>query len=99
MKGLSAAIAAVVVLAAVCEAVPQPPVDVGKAAYAKHCESCHGAEGRGATAQALVPFTLELSELVAIVRQGIGVMPGIPRDRISDAEISAIRQYLIHLED
>ena len=71
----------------------------GKAVYARVCESCHGADGKGGTAPALVPFTLELSELVTIVRQGIGVMPGIPRDRISDAEISAIREYLINLEE
>jgi len=75
-----------------------PPQAAGKAAYAKTCESCHGPEGKGGTAQGLVPFTLELKELIAIVRQGIGVMPGIPRDRISDAEISAIRDYLIDLE-
>ena len=58
----------------------------------KGCEACHGAEGKGATAPALVPFTLELTELVAIVRQGVGVMPGTPRDRVSDEEISAIRE-------
>ena len=67
----------------------------GRAAYAKACEACHGPDGQGGTAPALVPFTLELSELIAIVRQGIGVMPGIPRDRISDEEISAIRDYLV----
>jgi mono/diheme cytochrome c family protein len=71
----------------------------GRAAYAKACESCHGPEGHGGTAPALVPFTLELSELIAIVRQGIGVMPGIPRDRISDEEISAIRDYLVSLKN
>ena len=71
----------------------------GRAAYAKACESCHGPEGRGGTAPALVPFTLELSDLIAIVRQGIGVMPGIPRDRISDEEISAIRDYLVSFKN
>ena len=74
------------------------PQEQGKAAYARTCEACHGPEGKGGTAQGLVPFTLELQELIAIVRQGIGVMPGIPRDRISDAEISAIRDYLANLE-
>ena len=90
----------VVWVVAVCKLTPQSaatPVD-GKAAYTKSCEACHGVEGRGGTAPALVPFTLELEELIAIVRQGIGVMPGIPRDRISDAEIAAIRDYLIQLE-
>ena len=100
MRGLCAAFVLVVGLVAVCAAIPQPVrgTDEGKAAYMKGCEACHGAEGKGGTAPALVPFTLELEELIAIVRQGIGVMPGIPRDRISDAEISAIRDYLINLE-
>jgi len=71
----------------------------GKTAYAKACESCHGPEAKGGTAPALVPFTLELSELIAIVRQGIGVMPGLPRDRVSDDEISAIRDYLVSLKN
>jgi mono/diheme cytochrome c family protein len=70
----------------------------GKAAYAKACESCHGPNASGSQAPALVPFTLELSELIAIVRQGVGVMPGMPRDRVSDEEISAIRDYLINLK-
>jgi mono/diheme cytochrome c family protein len=71
----------------------------GKTAYAKACEACHGPEGSGGTAPALVPFTLELQELMTIVRQGIGVMPGIPRDRISDTEIAAIREYLMNLKN
>ena len=73
----------------------------GKAAYAKAgCEGCHGPEGNGKSqGPALVPFTLELSELITIVRQGIGVMPGTPRDRVSDEEISAIRDYLMSLEN
>ena len=72
----------------------------GKAAYAKAgCEACHGPEGNGKSqGPALVPFTLELSELVTIVRQGIGVMPGTPRDRVSDEEIAAIRDYLMSLK-
>jgi mono/diheme cytochrome c family protein len=72
----------------------------GKAAYAKAgCEACHGPEGNGKSqGPALVPFTLELSELITIVRQGIGVMPGTPRDRVSDQEISAVREYLMSLE-
>jgi mono/diheme cytochrome c family protein len=72
----------------------------GKAAYAKAgCEACHGPEGNGKSqGPPLVPFTLELPELITIVRQGIGVMPGTPRDRVSDAEIAAIRVYLMSLE-
>jgi mono/diheme cytochrome c family protein len=92
--------ATVVCVGAVTPQAVRPAGDTpGKAAYAKACEACHGPEGSGGTAQALVPFTLDLQELVAIVRQGIGVMPGIPRDRISDEEIAAIREYLISLKN
>jgi mono/diheme cytochrome c family protein len=107
VKGLFSAFV-VVGLVALCEAIPQSAARLavrsngdkpeGKAAYARTCEACHGPDGAGATAPALVPFTLELSELITIVRQGIGVMPGIPRDRVSDDEIAAIRDYLIDVK-
>ena len=99
MRPLFAAVVVVWVVA-VCELTSQSAgtAGEGKAAYTKSCEACHGADGKGGTAPGLVPFTLELKELISIVRQGIGVMPGIPRDRISDAEIAAIRDYLIQLE-
>ena len=96
----AAAVAAVCCCGAVAGAAKSsddPPP--GKAIYARACESCHGSEGPGGTAPALVPFTLELQELMTIVRQGIGVMPGIPRDRVSDAEIAAIRDYLTGLKN
>jgi mono/diheme cytochrome c family protein len=112
VKRPGAGLAAVVALATVCEAVPRRPVDPGspratgdthakgKAAYGKACEACHGPEGNGKSqGPGLVPFTLELQELITIVRQGIGVMPGTPRDRVSDEEISAIRDYLVSLKN
>jgi mono/diheme cytochrome c family protein len=49
--------------------------DPGKDAYARACESCHGPAGRGGQGPALLPYTLKLSELIAIVRLGIGLMP------------------------
>lgn len=73
----------------------------GNAAYAKAgCETCHGPGGNGnGQGPALVPFTLDLRELVTIVRQGVGLMPGTPRDRVSDDEIAEIRRYLIGLSE
>ena len=112
MKCPGAALVAAVALATVCEAVPRRPVPrssprttgdtqaKGKAAYGKACEACHGPEGNGKSqGPALVPLTLELQQLITIVRQGIGIMPGAPRDRVSDEEISAIRDYLVSLEE
>jgi mono/diheme cytochrome c family protein len=102
VRRLGATLAASIALVVVCRAVPRRPATdepQGRAAYARVCQACHGPEGSGGTAPVLVPFTLELSEVLTIVRQGIGVMPGIPRDRVSDEEIAAIREYLISLKD
>jgi mono/diheme cytochrome c family protein len=71
--------------------------DAGKAVFARVCESCHGPAGAGGQGPALVPFEKELPELVAIVRQGIGLMPSIPRAEISDAEIEQVHAYLKRL--
>lgn len=87
----------VLFLAAMAIAVPaQAQIDAGRAAYVKaECEICHGPGGNGAgQGPALVPFTKDLQELTAIIRQGVGLMPGISRDMASDAEISQILAYL-----
>jgi mono/diheme cytochrome c family protein len=41
-----------------------------------------------------VPFKKELTELIEIVRQGLGQMPALPRSEITDAEIEQVRAYL-----
>lgn len=66
----------------------------GAELYSKHCEACHGRQAKGANALALVPYDHELSELVTIVRQGVGMMPSFSRDQITDAEIEKIHNYL-----
>src|SRR5437764_4935336 len=73
--------------------------DAGKAVFARVCESCHGVGASGGQGPALVPYKKELPELVAIVRQGIGLMPSIPRSEISDAEIAQVHAYLKSLGD
>jgi mono/diheme cytochrome c family protein len=71
------------------------PQDAGKAVFARVCEMCHGPGGNGAgQGPALVPFSKELSELAGIVRQGVGMMPSIPRSEISDEEIAQVYAYL-----
>ena len=68
--------------------------DAGKAVFARVCESCHGPAGAGGQGPALVPFEKDLPELIAIVRQGVGLMPAIPRSELSDAEIEQVHAYL-----
>lgn len=70
----------------------------GAELYSKHCEACHGKEAKGANALALVPYDHELSELVTIVRQGVGMMPSFSRDQITDADIEQIHNYLKELK-
>jgi mono/diheme cytochrome c family protein len=71
--------------------------DPGQAAFARVCEGCHGAEARGGQGPALVPYNKELSDLVDIVRSGIGMMPAIPKSEISDEEIAHVHAYLKEL--
>jgi len=68
--------------------------EAGKAVFARVCESCHGVAGSGGQGPALVPLTKDLSELVAIVRQGVGLMPSIPKADITDAEIAQVHAFL-----
>jgi len=73
--------------------------DAGKSVFARVCESCHGPGASGGQGPALVPFKKDLAELVAIVRQGIGLMPPFPRAEITDAEIAQVHAYLKSLGD
>ncbi len=66
----------------------------GAAAFAKHCETCHGKDASGANGPALVPYSRELDELMVIVRQGVGMMPPLPREQITDEEIGEIHRWL-----
>jgi mono/diheme cytochrome c family protein len=68
--------------------------DPGKVVFARVCESCHGPGASGGQGPALVPFKKDLAELVAIVRQGVGLMPAFPRAEITDAEIAQVHAYL-----
>jgi cytochrome c553 len=62
------------------------------------CDFCHGPDGRGdGQGPALLPMTMDLAELRAIVRQGIGLMPGIEREIASDDDVAAIHTYLRRL--
>jgi mono/diheme cytochrome c family protein len=86
------------VLAALAAGRVQEKPGPGQAAFARVCEPCHGPQGNGAgQGPALVPYSRELSELVAIVRSGLGLMPAIPKAEITDEEISQVHAYLKEL--
>jgi polyvinyl alcohol dehydrogenase (cytochrome) len=71
------------------------PRNSGKEVYSNACESCHGPGANGAgQGPALQPFDRDLQALTAIVRQGINLIPAIPRSVIGDAEIPALYAYL-----
>ena len=86
-------------LRAVEATAPSPAasaIDAGRVAFAKaQCESCHGPNANGAgQGPALVPFAKNVQELTGIVRQGVGLMPALPRTVVSDDEIAQILEYL-----
>ena len=67
----------------------------GRQVYERACAACHGAEGQGTLAPALVPFTRGSQDLLRIVRAGAGnMMNGFSAAEVSNAEVRAIEQYL-----
>ena len=69
----------------------------GQAPYDRECKVCHGAEGIGNAGPALVPFSLDVDELLIRVREGGGEMPPISEKRVSDDEVKQIAAYLTSL--
>lgn len=73
----------------------EPPVQQsGAAAYANVCQACHGPDGRGGLAPALVPMSKGPLEVLAIVREGIGQMPPVSTTELTDADITRIVSHL-----
>lgn len=69
----------------------------GKVPYDRVCRVCHGPEAKGNAGPALVPFSMELDELIQRVREGGGEMPPISENRLSDDEVKQIAAYLTSL--
>ena len=72
----------------------QSATPAGQAPYDRVCKVCHGPEGKGNAAPALVPFDLDVEELLIRVRDGGGEMPPISASRVTDDEVSQIAAYL-----
>jgi quinoprotein glucose dehydrogenase len=67
----------------------------GRQVFERACAACHGAEGQGNLAPALVPFTRGSQDLLRIVRSGSGnMMQPFSTADVSDADVRAIEQYL-----
>ena len=71
----------------------------GQAPYDRVCKVCHGPEGRGNQGPRLVPFEMEVDELLVRVREGGGEMPPISENRVSDDEVKQIAAYLKSLSE
>ena len=89
----AAACALGIVVAAQTTREPHP----GQAPYDRVCRVCHGPEGKGNAGPSLVPFSMEIDELIARVREGGGEMPPISENRVSDDEVKQIAAYLTSL--
>ena len=66
----------------------------GESQYAAKCASCHGPEGRGASAPSLVPFLWSDSQGLKLVREPECDMPAIPASELSDEAVLEIFAYL-----
>lgn len=69
--------------------------DPGQQAYADHCLTCHGAEGRGGgEAPKLIPFRWTYEETLNRVRHPECDMPAFSSSQLSDAQVRQIVAYL-----
>lgn len=62
--------------------------------FARVCEPCHGAQGRGDSAPRLVPFSRDVEEVLGIVREGVGQMPPISARELTDDAVRQTVEYL-----
>ena len=70
------------------------PDNMGKTGFERICSGCHGDKGAGDIGPRLVPFTWSNREVLAIVREGNGMMPAMSVRDISDEEVAAVAEYL-----
>ncbi len=88
--------AAALLLTAVAPASAQS--EEGKQAYSEGgCVMCHGPRGRGADGPRLVPLGRTSEGLARIVREGLGEMPPLDTDLLSDEGLDLIYEYLMAL--
>jgi quinoprotein glucose dehydrogenase len=66
----------------------------GGDAFREVCQACHGVDGRGGVGPPLAGLPMPASQVLGIVREGIGQMPPISTTELSDAEVTAIVDHL-----
>jgi mono/diheme cytochrome c family protein len=71
-------------------------IERGRMAYEKHCYKCH-TQGEGGMAPAINDKPLPRFLMRFQVRHGLGTMPSFTPERISDAEVEDILNYLMDL--
>ncbi len=74
-----------------------PPPPDGGAVYAANCAACHGASGEGGIGPSLRASTVSLAQMVSIVKNGVGSMPGFGGS-LSQAEIDAVSSFSVGLQ-
>jgi quinoprotein glucose dehydrogenase len=71
-----------------------PQARSGAEAFRSVCQPCHGPDGRGGVGPTLVPMTREAAEVLAIVREGLGEMPPVSSQELSDQQVAGIVEHL-----
>lgn len=67
----------------------------GTVLYVAFCSACHGPHGEGGSAGPLAGTTLVRSELISVVGDGQGTMPGFS-DRMNTEEIAAVADFVVN---
>lgn len=60
------------------------------------CLGCHGGQLEGASGPALLDLNLSQDDIIAILKEGPGIMPSY-EDTMSEAELEEIAAYLVEL--
>lgn len=68
----------------------------GRQLFDRHCYKCHG-EGEGGLGPSLNDKPLPRPLLRFQVRHGLGSMPPIPPEQMSDAELDRLADYVVAL--
>ena len=66
----------------------------GKLVFMRHCNQCHS-EGEAALGPALNNFPAPGFLVKFQVRNGLGAMPAFPPDKINDAELDVLVDYIM----